>query len=332
MLRALFYAFIRCHAFLLRRWPNHAQILAVKINIAVNNIKATGAQSDQTALAWLAARVVVGYFLGEPFCEKYIKPSMDPDPYMLNISSDSSADLRFRSMERIASLADYLYRLRKERGFDILIERLTSGRDMRSVYLESAIASHYKQLGFSVEILPLSGKRGHDFDFKAKRGPQHINVEVTGSTKSEYSANNIANILYGKRSQLPDSGPGFIYCIISQEWIEKDKSVLRKIEHETLKFYQKTRTGRINAVVYTLSIMKRIGEGAAFRTVYIPILNRDARHSIDLSFMFSDQIQINGMFQKVSVAPMASNPERFSYWRLVSDTPFGLLKKIFSNF
>jgi hypothetical protein len=250
-----------------------------------------------------------------------VKPITNPDPYMMNKFDEADAVKRFLYMDRVCQLANYLFRLRDETGFDILIKRFRSNRDMRSVNLEAMIASFFKKQEFSIKILPQTMIRGLDFDFTATRGSEKINVEVTGCTNERFSAGNIKNILEKKRDQLPDSDPALLYIILPQEWVSDSPNLQTKIEEETVRFYKRSQTGRLNAVVYMMSQMKRVGAGAAFLDIYSPVFNTRARHEIELSFLVEDGAGARETAEKINSGELGQYAKlsSLSYWTIIQN-------------
>jgi hypothetical protein len=283
-------------------------------------------EGDAVAKTYLTAVIIIRHFLGLEFCEKYAKPIDAPDPYMMN-SPTNATDQQFFHQHRVSWLANYLFFLQNEKGFDLLIQRFTSNRDMRSVNLEAMVATDYKKDDFSIEILPSSGVRGQDFDFKAfNNSGGVVNVEVTGCTNATFSASTISNILQTKRSQLPKSdGPSLVYCILPQDWLQQNPNLKSDVERATLEFYTKSQTKRINAAVFIIPEMTRIDDGAYFTVGHFPVANSSTRFPLDLSFLTRDRLEVWDAHKFISaIGPGQTPPEPFlktlSYWRFISES------------
>jgi hypothetical protein len=66
----------------------------------------------------------------------------------------------------VIDLADAIFLLKDEDGFDILLSRIAL-RPLRSVYFEAIAAKYFRNAGFRIEIRKEAFVRGHDFDFSA---------------------------------------------------------------------------------------------------------------------------------------------------------------------
>lgn len=282
--------------------------------------------ADVVFKTYLTAVTIIRYFLGHKFCERYIKLIDQPNSYMMN-SLTNATDQQFFHQHRVSWLANYLFFLQNEKGFDLLIQKFTSNRDMRSVNLEAMVATDHKKDDFSIEILPSSGVRGQDFDFKAfNDSGDVVNVEVTGCTNATFSASTIANILQTKRSQLPkSSGPSLLYCILPQDWLQQNPNLKSDVERATLEFYTKSQTKRINAAVFLIPEMTRIGDGAFFTVGHFAVSNSSSQFPLDLSFLTRDRPEVREAHKFISaISPGHTPPEPFlktlSYWSFISES------------
>jgi hypothetical protein len=279
---------------------------------------------DLTASMYLAASMIISYFLGDRFSERYIKPGTTPDPYMMNSITNSTPEENLMHQDRVVALADYLFSLQKERGFDVLVQRFTTNRDMRSVNLEAMVACHYKKNNFSVEVLPSSGIRGRDFDFKAFDKSGKLNVEVTGCKKATYGASTVRNILHKKKDQLPlSSGPGFLYCILPQDWLQQNPNLVSDVSNVTREFYARSKPRRINAVVFLISQLIRMGSGAAFLIEQFLVANQHAQFPFDLSLLTKEPAVAPEVRNIIATMNPNQTPDTWlkncSYWGLVSE-------------
>jgi len=297
-------------------FPSEDLVNKLRINLSAI---AKGGFYDDLAKAIAVAFVIIEHFLGKDFSDRYIAPSNNPNPYMMN-GFDTDPGSRFLYQDRVIRFADYLYRLQGEQGFDILLERFTSNRDMRSVNLEAMVANYFKKHQFDVEILRLTGVKGRDFDFTAMRNVDVFNVEVTGCTNDKFSARNLTNVLNSKRKQLPSTGPALLYCILPQEWLSHYPDLNFGLFHVTCNFYEISK--RINAVIYVMSQIRRIGSGAAFFDVFAPITNPNARFKPDLSFLFQDKPELRALQRELLANSDKNFPAKLdslSYWPLIAE-------------
>jgi hypothetical protein len=65
-------------------------------------------EGDAVAKTYLTAVIIIRHFLGPEFCERYIKPIDNPDPYMMN-SLTNATDQQFFHQHRVSWLANYLF-------------------------------------------------------------------------------------------------------------------------------------------------------------------------------------------------------------------------------
>jgi hypothetical protein len=240
--------------------------------------------NDEISRAYLAATIIIRYFLGIEFSERYIKPSATPDAFMLNGFDDRQV-IRFIHQDRVINLANVLFNLNAEPGFDLLIVRFTSNRDLRSVFLEAMFASEFKKDGFTSEILPSSGIKGNDFDFRASKKETIINVEVTGATNDRFAPSNIKNILTKKRKQLPSDRPAILVCALPYTWLLNYPGLYFGLMHETFNFYRVSKG--LNAVVYAVQKLERLEGAAIFIEGTMTFWHTNPRLPVDLSFLSS---------------------------------------------
>jgi hypothetical protein len=210
--------------------------------------------NDDTALLIGVAAEIIKFFLGEEFMERYIRLSETPDNFMCNGFNDSNA-YRMVYQDRVALLADFLFKLNADREFKELVKRFNSNRDIRSVFTEAMSASSFKDKTFNVEMVTASGIKTHDFDFKAINYRTEINVEVTACTNDRFSYKNLSNVLAAKRKQLPNNAPAILFCDILERWLSHYPDLKFGVMQTTFDFFKKSR--RINAIVYVIPVFDK---------------------------------------------------------------------------
>jgi hypothetical protein len=135
------------------------------------------------------ARVNIGAMLGEAWVEKYVLPSLHPDPWMLNGNDEwfkahpvDGRDIR-RGLHfyRVVRFSDALFTvgLGRINGFDVLRKRLRERTDMRALFAELEIASLLVKNKATVKVIGESGTRGQDFDLLVTVRGVPVSVEIT---------------------------------------------------------------------------------------------------------------------------------------------------------
>lgn len=233
--------------------------------------------TDDATRNYLAAYQVIKYFLGQQWAESKIKAGPNPDAYMLN-RLDNGSDKRFRHMNRVVRLADSLFRLQTAKGFDILVDRFTSGRTTRSSLLEAEIASWFSEECYKVSIIKETGVRGEDFDFSAQGPSMTVNVEVTEIDVTDLSEKTVSNRLNNKSDQVPATGPALLFIIIPDAWAVNGDEASKSFWSTTSEFFRNH--GRYNAVIFVWQHLVNLGEHAALLTGYRPYVNPSARYPV----------------------------------------------------
>jgi hypothetical protein len=181
---------------------------------------------------------------------------------------------------RITMVGETLFLLRSQPGFPEFCRRF-EGRDFRSTYFELAAARMFLRGGFELHARQEIGVKRKDFDFRAERPTDTINVEVTALTAPAFAANTVKNALNAKRKQLPDDLPAIIFCVYPESWFSIGPDLLTTNLIAAAKRFFSSK--RVNAVAF-------MGEqhwdasgngtlGALFVT-HLPIENSAPRHPI----------------------------------------------------
>jgi hypothetical protein len=135
--------------------------------------------------------------------------------------------------------------------------------------------------GFELYARPETLVKQQDFDFKAVRSSDTINVEVTALTAPAFAENTVRNALNAKRKQLPDDLPAIIFCAYPESWF----AVGTELVHDglidvTKRFFS---SKRVNAVVFMgEQHWNASGDGTlgALFVTHLPIENPAPRHPI----------------------------------------------------
>jgi hypothetical protein len=193
-------------------------------------------------------------------------------------------------VNRVILTGETLFLMRSMPGHMEFCRRLKH-REVRPSVFEMLAAKQFFKAGFEIHAMPQKGKLGEDFDFLAKRNDQQINVEVTALTSPVYSESTLVTALKRKRSQLPDSAPAVIFCVIPESWIDTEEN-WKTIEGPVRKFLSGTR--RINVVKIWCERRLASNEGGAGLLLMSQSFgNPTARLDIhDIDFLFTSSFSI----------------------------------------
>lgn len=219
------------------------------------------------------------------YCGKF--PEEINDPFF---KYDNIASTKNTYVHRVIFLADALFRLRNEDGFEVLRGRFEQ-RPIRSVYFEATAASYFIEERYNVVIREETGVRGNDFDFAVFNNKEKINVEVSEFSSDQFSASMLKNKLNEKRSQLPPEKPAILFLTCPESWDiygPLDFPMMR----ETFSFFGRTK--RINAVVFQSATVKNVGPGFAWIVHSKRYVNSSARHPFSANFLFKHSDDVSG--------------------------------------
>lgn len=218
---------------------------------------------------------------------------MNADRFLLPQESEASApaDHEWHAhVNRTVLVAETLFLLRNSPGFEELRSRL-EGRKLRASFFEMLTAKQFFKAGFEIEARPLTGTRGKDFDFLARRGDEAVQVEVTAFVAPAYSEKTILNALSKKRGQMSADKPGVIYCVMPESWLEDRANLNAELDVVIPKFL--AAADKINAVVMWGELRLDFNHdgtpGSASSLVRIPYVNEKARLPIQLPFLIQGQ-------------------------------------------
>lgn len=177
-----------------------------------------------------------------------LKEDLSDEAFYRLYQLDQDADFISESSHtaRQISIGDMLYSLSSEPGFPELARRW-SNRDIFPVYWETWAASAFCRAGYKINAKAEVRKKTEDFDFSANRNDIIVNVEVTALQSKIFSENNVFNALRKKRSQLPQSFPAVIFCILPKDWDFSEKAARDLMDISTA-FFKGTK--RINSIVF----------------------------------------------------------------------------------
>ncbi len=206
-----------------------------------NYLRGAVADFDRESFYYFAAATVALFYL-----QKNLTDSATSD--FLNIRSTGRGGVWYGHSGRVILIGETLFLMRTAPGFAEFCRRL-SGRDLRPAYFETYAARMFIEGGYRVFARPESGTRGRDFDFRAVREDETVNVEVTALTGSQFTPQTIQNALQRKRKQLPDTEPAIVFCVLPESWWGTTSlgPLLTKIVE---RFFERTK--RIAAVVFVI--------------------------------------------------------------------------------
>jgi hypothetical protein len=164
---------------------------------------------DHTRDALAAGLVVVEYLRQMP-----LGPEADP---FFDAQLNPAGGVGYEFSVRVQMIGETLFLLRNCTGFSEFCRRFRN-RDFRSTYFELCAARMMHHESFDLLARPEIGIKGEDFDFRAVRASEQVNVEVTALTAPEFAARTVANALETKRKQLPTDAPSVIFCVYPERW------------------------------------------------------------------------------------------------------------------
>ncbi len=232
---------------------------------------------------------VIQHFLGDEWCDKYIRLSERPDDFMLNGYSNPEAT-RYIHQKRVVNLGDILYLLclHNRNALTVIVERFRK-RDIRTTYFEAHIASILLGDGYAIEVKEEIGVLGDDFDLTVEKNGMYIAAEVTSkSESSSLTESSLKNTLSNKRKQLPADRPSILFIILPQHWTASaaTESILLQA---TNMFFSKSR--RINCVQFVWESWFDTSIGKATAVCFNPFFHPNPRFPLgDLGLVFEPSV------------------------------------------
>jgi hypothetical protein len=167
---------------------------------------------------------------------------------------------------------------------------------VRPAFFEMLTAKQFFKAGFDIHAARESQTLGEDFDFVAKRGGKLINVEVTALTAPSYSESTVVTALKRKRSQLPNTAPAVICCVIPEKWIQDDEANWERIEAPVTKFLAGTERINVVKIWCERNLVGPDGHGAGLMMISRAFNNANARFGAEsVNFLFSGTPISDGM-------------------------------------
>jgi hypothetical protein len=232
------------------------------------------------------ARVNIGAMLGEAWVEKYVLPSLHPDPWMLNGNEEwfkahpvDGTDIR-RGLHfyRVVRFSDALFTvgLGRINGFDVLRKRLRERTDMRALFAELEIASLLVKNKATVKVIGESGTRGQDFDLLVAVRGVSVSVEITAiAADAVMSARSILNRLRQKRTQVPANRLAILYLVVPDAWMTNYTAAFLLFNAAINRFSRESK--RFNAVVLTWESLNIRVPGIPAKRYLQAVYNNTAR-------------------------------------------------------
>jgi hypothetical protein len=243
-----------------------------------------GNETDPTSRVYGAAVEILKQKLGDDFLTRKVRKATPHDPFLLNKGDEQSDEEQRLHIQRVCSLADALYKLEGQKGFDALCNRLTRKRAIDPAYADSEVAKLIARRGYEVEIKTETGQRGKDFDMVVrKNGAPDLNVEVTNSDAKTFRPGTVKNILQSKRSQVPKGEPAGLFVLFPISWFDGQPNLLRELENVTNAFFGGS--SRYNFVCFIWHPVVVRGNAVIHATIRMPLKNKRAACPYDdLSF------------------------------------------------
>lgn len=252
----------------------------------------SGCGSDRLGQSYGAAFLILRYYLGAAWAEKYLKLRHDHDPFMLN-EFDEASENRYTHMHRVLALGDAVYGLQIADGFSNILDRLAR-RSIRPCYFETTTAADFLDDGFAVSVVPEVNQRGFDFDFSITRDGQSIAVEVTAKNEGIINIDSLYNTLHSKRTQLPKDRPAILFVVIPEEWTQDGAVAEVAIGGAINRFWQ-TGSRRINVIVLKWTATLNLGEGRLKAEVIRPYFNPNPYHQLSNVEFLQPPADLNGL-------------------------------------
>lgn len=213
------------------------------------------------------AMAVVSHYLGTTF-------SASSDRF-LSFDQRVPDTVPWQRTARIDQIAESVFRLRCEPGFEEICRRLKS-RGLRAAAFEAEAARMFHQHGFSILSRSEKGSFGEDFDFSISGHGIVANVEATAFEDQVWNPSSITNALRHKRGQLPREKPAIIVGFIPGTW----RFTVPNFEHELQMLAERflRSTQRINYLVFGEDVQASKGDGGIAFLHVIQHKNQRPRH------------------------------------------------------
>lgn len=269
-----------------------------------------GNETDPTTRIYGAAVEILKQKLGDDFLSRKVRKATPHDPFLLNKGDEQSDEERRLHIHRICTLADALYKLEDQKGFDALCNRLTRKRAVDPAYADAEVAKLIARRGYDVEIKTETGQRGKDFDMVVrKNGAPDLNVEVTNSDAKTFRPGTVKNILQSKRSQVPKGEPAGLFVLFPISWFDGQPNLLQELEKVTDDFFRGS--SRYNFVCFIWHPVEVRGNAFIHGTMRMPLKNKRAACQYDDVSFFDAPIERKEEWDRVRAGhPLTPEPEK----------------------
>lgn len=240
---------------------------------------------DRGTLYYAAAGWTIAWYLRKDIQARNADKFFDPPG---DAPANGNDPLWHDHVNRAILVAETLFLLRSSAGFEEQRKRL-SERPLRSAFFEMLAAKQFLKAGFQISARPEVKQLGADFDFTATAGGIRVNVEVTALTAKEPSEATVLNALRQKRRQLPTDAPAVVYCVVPENWSRSAINWDDYLHKIVSQFFRDSQ--RVNVVVFWMEqhMIVADGRGAALAVIRKPYANDNARHPLNVSFLFGGQ-------------------------------------------
>lgn len=189
---------------------------------------------------YASAQALVAFYVGRD-----VLGELNDD--FLRFDKERIVGTNWEYLARVIHLAEVLFALRNEPGFNEICRRMTT-RELGQVHSEVSAAAMLKCHDFTIYARRELSVQGEDFDFTIKGHGVEANVEVWASSQSKFDANALRRRLGDKRKQLPTDKPAILVCLFPEVWFDQIERLYDQFDALTERFFKGT--SRINAVLF----------------------------------------------------------------------------------
>ena len=254
-------------------------------------------KDDPVVFASFAAQAVIAFYLGT---------ILDRKSPFLDFPENSKERIPWQQTMRQVQIAQAIFMLRREPGFNEICRRLATRGDLRSAAFEAFAAQLFRERGFTVLARPETGELGQDFDFAVRVDDHEINVEATALTVTSFSAGTIISALGRKRGQLPADKPAAIVCFVPGAW-RAGLGVTGDIADSLIPIAEKFLRGtqRINHLIFCEDLMTPFPEQGGAGSFHIIGFRN---HKVRFPCPRMDELVMSRLWNDKEVADYMSQP------------------------
>ena len=196
--------------------------------------------------------------------ENCLLHSKSPDKFLQTGSQEDPS--RYEHQDRVIKLGDMLYSLKDCEGFNIFTESLKR-RDLGPAFFELWVANILKESDYSIEFVKEVGKKGQDYDLISKKNESIAFIEAKSRRDQViFNEKTLLHALERARTQLPKFGPGVIFVEVADTWYKPPEN--QTIISETIQYFFKNKTQRVNNIVLVWHEWLKINPGRASITLF----------------------------------------------------------------